>query len=276
MNDIVENSSAQLRLIPEPCRGCGGPIDAISPPWYRLDMDLTASRVSWRYEPDETALCTGCALKRAPEPEREQLWDTHLEPLLSRKHAAKLPESVTMFHHRTRNTHVSNGVNGVFTYHEFFVHATGQVPEGWRIPRRIPTADDGSPMPTLIYIGSDVQLEGVAGMIRLTWDITRPEQEGTFLVHGWRDITPPDLSRLMEGVRVFMIEIAAGRPRGSTYWTLDEIRENLATYLQSCEGEPRRDIFLDHARIPKPTWDRYMRTWSTNWTTLLKESRQTY
>lgn len=263
----METVAEPVTLLAERCAQCARAIEAISPEWYRLDFDYESRRVRSRYAPDATALCVACALETSPESERASIRKDHHEPLLARKSIAGVPGEATLFHHRTLNRHVYGAVNGVFTFDEYFCHVRGTVPDTWTIPHRLLVPDDGTAPLTLLYVGSDVYLQGVDARVALTWDLRRPASEGRLQIDGWSALSPADLSRVMEGVRVFMRQ-AAGRPRGTTDHTMADyeaaFRDATATL-----GRPPRSVeeFRDATGLSSDTVKRNLRRWGTTWGT---------
>jgi len=63
---------------------------------------------------------------------------------------------------------------------------------------------------------------------------------------------------------------AKGRPKGSTHFTLDEVRAKLGQFR--ADG---RDLdlasFLQYLHVSDSTWKRWMREWKTSWTTLKRD-----
>ncbi len=104
----------------EPCARCGKAIEVCSPDWYRLDFDLANRRVHWQYDPDESALCIACAVAAAEAVTRPRV-ESKLAALLERKRLAGVPDTVTMFHHRSQSNHIHAPTHGRFTFDWYFV-----------------------------------------------------------------------------------------------------------------------------------------------------------
>lgn len=62
-----------------------------------------------------------------------------------------------------------------------------------------------------------------------------------------------------------------GRPTGSTFLTLEDVREMLRTYRVGGQTL-NRSAFIQHCNVSESTWNRWMAAWNTNWTKLKQET----
>lgn len=208
-------------LVPEWCRQCGQTIEVCSPTWYGLDFDLGQKRVDMRYEPDDTARCIQCALAAADATARPRV-ESHLAALIERKRLAGIPDSVTMFHHRGHGSQKHKATNGLFSFDWYFIHVSGPVPGEWTVPRSRITYDVDSEPIMLVFLGWDIQLEGVPAVLRYQWDGTDLRREGRLTVDGWSKVSHPDFMRLMHASRIFHEQARRGRPPGTTDHSYDD------------------------------------------------------
>jgi len=257
-------------LLSEYCARCREPIEVISPLWYRLDWDYVNKRIRWDYQPDDTTLCVHCCIAGAGESEREQ-WKVKLSQLLHRKAKAGLRRDVTMFHHRTNNSHVYSRVRGVFQMDHYFLHYRGLLPDNCALPH-FTIKQQGQPMLTLLHVGWDFTLEGVPAVVRFTWDSTDIRREGELTIDGWSEATHPQLMRLMEGARALMKQQLGGRPRGTTDHTLEDYVNALHHIEEELGGPPKSmDQFLEFNGLSRDTFKRNLKRWDTTWSKFRKD-----
>jgi len=64
---------------------------------------------------------------------------------------------------------------------------------------------------------------------------------------------------------------AKGRPKGSTYLTLKEVKVKLRAFRADGHALDK-PAFIVYCGISNATWDRYMAEWNTNWTAFVRES----
>jgi hypothetical protein len=258
-------------LIPEYCVKCRRAIEVISPTWYRIDWDYTNLRASWHHQPDDTALCVACCLDAASDTERPE-WIAKLGELQARKAATGLPGNVTMFHHRSHNTHVYGRVHGVFQFDHYFVHYRGALPGDCALPTAHLAQAGRAPFLTLLHVAFDVSLEGVPALARFTWDVNDVRREGTLQVEGWSQTTHPDTMRLMEGARIFYEQATIGRPRGATVHTYGDYAQAFQI-VTAALGRPPKSLeeFVNLTDLKADTIKRNFRRWGIKWSAFRRE-----
>jgi hypothetical protein len=254
-------------LIPEWCARCGLAIEVCSPVWYRLDFDLANRRVQWYYDPDDSALCIACALVAARPATRPRL-ESKLAALVERKRLAGVPETVTMFHHRTQSNHIHGPTHGRFNFDWYFVHLRGELPNDWSTPRLSVTQDNGAPPLVLLFLGWDISLNGVPAVARYTWDATDVRREGRLHIDGWSLTRHADLMRLLEAGAIFYERATLGRPRGSTVHIYDDYVRMFQEASVKLGREPKslpEFIEVMKLEVSEDTVKRNMKQYGTTW-----------
>ena len=267
-----KNSNHELsviRVVAEPCCRCGKVIEVISPTWYSVHQDLRDPenyRMTYSYAPDESALCVTCCLA-SKTPEERPAWEHFLKRLLRRKQLSKVPDQVTLFHHRDHNTHVFERTNGIHHNETYFMLSRGEASPDWRVPTMTLKPDDGTEPTVHIWVGVDVTLEGVPASDQVTWNVEHlGSGQSLMQVVGWERSTHEDLKRLMEGTR-FLYEGAGlwrGRPPGKTTITREEFLELYRQAREQCLQEvrsPTDNNLLLFLPFGKSTLIRYRKKW---------------
>lgn len=224
MTSLEQSNVRQaLRAEREWCRACGQTIDAISPTWFTVERHLKdpkRPRGQICYDPDnpdDPALCVPCSVAAAAT-DRRAAWEGFLASLVCRKQQANVPNDVTLFHHKTRNSHVFPRTQRVHQTDFYFIISRDPINPEWNVPTESFKPDNGNPPMTLIYVGADLRLDGVATSMSVTWDA---EALGTgqseMKINGWGEASHDDVMRLMDGARWLWEEAGPwrGRPRGS-------------------------------------------------------------
>lgn len=280
--DDASTTSADPILLPEWCRRCGQAIDVCSPVWYRLDLDFVKRRVEGHYNPDDSARCSQCALADADNNIRTEL-ESHLAALIERKRLAGIPDSVTMFHHRSHGAHTHKATNGRFSSDWYFVHVLGPVPQEWTAPPLRITPDDGSEPITLLILGWDIRLDGVHATLRYAWDGPDLWREGRLTVDGWSQVSHSDLMRLMHAARVFHEQAKRGRPLGTMDHSHDDYVHAFRQVVTKLGRPPKSlreftEVFREINHAGESTVDSFsmdtaknnFRRWGTTWSDFRK------
>jgi hypothetical protein len=260
-------AAVEQALISERCARCRLAIEVCSPDWYRLDLDLANRRVQWLYDPDESALCIACALAAADTATRPSL-ELKLAALVERKRPTGVPDTVTMFHHRTQSTYIHGPTHGRFIFDWYFVHLRDELPNDSSAPRLSVTQDNGAPPLVLLFLGWDISLKGVPAVARYTWNATDVRREGRLHIDGWSLSRHADLMRLLEAGAIFYERATPGRPRGSTVLTYDDYErlfQEVSTKLGRPPSSLREFVREMEPGVSEDTVKRNMKQYQTTW-----------
>lgn len=261
-------SLAESTLLSQPCHGCDRPIDAISPGWFRIEWDFANGRIAWEYDPDETAMCSACAVAAASDTERAGVL-ADLNAQLRRKMAARVPADVTLFRLETTNTHQWGPVGGVVQERHFFVLGTGPLPTPCEAPWvQLPEWDRWA-----LYLGWDMRIDGIPAVARITWDATDLSREGDLRIDGWSKATHSELMRLMETTRALRERRRSGRPHFSFFLQLEDYQRMYRDAVTALGRPPKTEG--EFAKIADFRIDTFRRNRRVAWALSWSEFRKT-
>jgi hypothetical protein len=223
-------------------------------------------------------LCPDCELARTKESERER-WMGIVSGLRQVRRITNIPDELTLLHHRARSENPHRRTGGYYQIDSCFVMLPGPMDSRCMAPnfRFIPDDPEEEPI-TFLFLAQRVQLDGIKPHVEMVWDSQELQKEGRLLIAGgWQSSLNTDLMRLMEAVQP---ALPAGRPRGSTQYTMDEVIEKIrrahAAFKSVQETDPNakftKDFFCEQSQVSVNTLNTYLKRWDAKWSELKKQA----